>query len=300
MSGNQIYEFHQRELADLKTARVFTLGICGWIKRLQEGVVNDDPSCAARAVHEFLDFNNCRESCLSPVDHLLTPVSQPSEIPGFRVIRGRSVDAKRDVLQFQLAHRAAWRLHYFLHNHLWAFWGKRHQGYFGQQEYAYGACNELVGSYWQVLRNELKFIVEYDCEGLTQAVEKESAAAMERCRQSIVFGTVVARLEPDNSSDPSDSTSSVEKNDKALKKELLSALQKHGIRLEVAETLSPEQKRNIIMAYWGETPAKIRDRWLVKKWKPCLGMEGKTQLADKVKQYIQRGKKKLDELASEK
>lgn len=35
MTGSHIYEFYQGELDDLKTANVYTLGICGWIERLR-------------------------------------------------------------------------------------------------------------------------------------------------------------------------------------------------------------------------------------------------------------------------
>ena len=82
-------------------------------------------------------------------------------------------------------------------------------------------------------------------------------------------------------------------------KELQNALETHGIRPEVAETLSPEQKRNIIMAHWSDTPARTRDRWQETKWTPSLGTESKTKLRDKVKTYIKRGQEKLRELANE-
>ncbi|WP_146371140.1 hypothetical protein [Symmachiella macrocystis] len=70
--------------------------------------------------------------------------------------------------------------------------------------------------------------------------------------------------------------------------------------MDVAETLSPEQKRNIIMAHWSDTPAKTRDRWQEAKWLPSLGKERNTKVRDKVKTYITRGQKKLKELASQK
>lgn len=88
--------------------------------------------------------------------------------------------------------------------------------------------------------------------------------------------------------------------DKACEEELQSALRKHEIRTEVAPTLTPEQRRNIIMAHWGCTPSKARDRWIETKWRPFLGKESKTKLADKVKSFIKRGRDKLKELASRK
>ena len=88
--------------------------------------------------------------------------------------------------------------------------------------------------------------------------------------------------------------------DKACERELQSALRKHEIRTEVTATLTLEQRRNIIMAHWGCTPSKTRDKWLETKWRPFLGKESKTKLADKVKSYIKRGRDKLEELASRK
>ncbi len=85
----------------------------------------------------------------------------------------------------------------------------------------------------------------------------------------------------------------------AYEKELQNALETHDICLDVAEKLSQEQKRNIIMAHWSDTPAKTRDRWQETKWPPSLGTERKTKLRDKVKTYIKRGQEKLKELASE-
>jgi hypothetical protein len=74
--------------------------------------------------------------------------------------------------------------------------------------------------------------------------------------------------------------------------------------MDVAETLSPEQKRNIIMAHWatceGLTTAKVRNRWEQNGWPPSLGSESKTKLADKVKAYIKRGQTKLDSLGRQK
>ena len=37
MSGSRVYEFHQREIGDLKTAAVYTLAVCTNLKRLLEG-----------------------------------------------------------------------------------------------------------------------------------------------------------------------------------------------------------------------------------------------------------------------
>jgi len=83
-----------------------------------------------------------------------------------------------------------------------------------------------------------------------------------------------------------------------IDRELQNALETHGIRPEVAKTLSREKKRNIIMAHWSDTPAKTRDRWQERNWTPSLGKQSKTKLADKVKSYIKRGRETLRELAN--
>ena len=84
----------------------------------------------------------------------------------------------------------------------------------------------------------------------------------------------------------------------ACEQELQIALKTHQIRSQVAATLSKEQRRNIILANWGLTAAKARDKWQQMGWSPTLGSESKTQLSKKVKVYISRGKDKLTELAS--
>ena len=87
------------------------------------------------------------------------------------------------------------------------------------------------------------------------------------------------------------------------RKKLVDALKESGINPDVYKTLTLEQVRNIIMAHWatsnGLTTAEVRNQWEQIGWPPSLGSQGKTKLADKVKTYIRRGQKKLDELGSQ-
>jgi len=324
MSGSRVYEFHQREIDDLKRAAIYTLAVCTNLKRLLEGIRDNQPHWAARAIREFLDPNNKCESYLADkVDHLIDPVGIPVKVP-----RRAKVHRGSDGIHFEkkfpltcemreepLAHRAAWVVHDTFSKYLWSVWRRGNPTYIYTDDLG-AATDELVGSRWQEIRDELQAFVDYDCDGLQQAVEAESKAAMERCRQSIV-GDATATLKPDIGTGVSlgDVAFAIEGDDEAANSnqpivpsacetELQNALKTHGIRVDVAESLSPEQKRNIIMAHWatcrGLTTAKARDKWEQNGWPPSLGSESKTKLANKVKAYIKRGKTKLDSLAPQK
>ena len=81
MSGSRVYEFHQREIDDLKRAAIYTLAVCTNLKRLLEGIRDNQPHWAARAIREFLDPNNKCQSYLDKVDHLIDPVGVPVKVP---------------------------------------------------------------------------------------------------------------------------------------------------------------------------------------------------------------------------
>ena len=305
MSGIRVYEFHQREIDDLKTAAVFTVACCTNLKRLLEGIRDNQPNWAHWAIKEFLDHDNQRESYLHQVDHLIDPVGVPEMVPTYGKRRRRNDGTYAEVpsltcshmREYPLAHRAAWAVHDALRDYLWDVWRRGHPTLVCCNDVS-AVTDELVESRWQEIRDELEAMVDYNCDGLRLAVEAESKAAIERCRQSIV-GDATTTLKPDIGTGVSLGNVADDEAANAYEKELQNALETHGIRPEVAETLSPEQKRNIIMANWSDTPAKTRNRWQETKWTPSLGMESKTKLADKVKTYIKRGQEKLRELANE-
>lgn len=304
MTGNRVYDFHQQEIDDLKSAAVYTCAVCDNLKRMLEGIRDDQPHWAARAISELLDPNYQCKSYVYKVDQLLAPVSVPVNVPR-RTKMHRGPDGIHYEKKFPLviemreeplAHLAACVIRDTVVTYLWSVWRRGNPTWVCCD--ATTATDELVGPRWQEIRSELQAFINYDCDGLRQAVKAESKAAMERCRQSIV-GDAPATLEPPVNAGVSLVDSAADDLDKACQEALKSALQAHKIRTEVAATLTLEQRRNIIMAHWDCTPSKTRDKWLESKWKPLLGKQGKTALADKVKVCIKRGKKKLAELATE-
>jgi len=302
MSGSRVYEFHQQEVDDLKAAAIYSLSVCDNLQRLLAGIREDKRHWAARSIAKFLSPSEQCKAHVDKVDHLIAPVGVPVKVP----IRTK-VHNKPDGIHYEkkfplsielreerIAHHAVWVVHDTVARYLWSVWRRGNPKLI--YTHALEATDELVVRRWHEIREELRAFVDYDCEGLRQAIEAESNAAIARCRQTIVgdassmFGSVT------NSEISSDDTGGTQVAI-SCEEELLTALRTRGIRQEVAATLTAEQKRNIIMVHWGNTPAKARDRWQESKWQPFLGKESKTKLADKVKTYIKRGKKKLDELA---
>ncbi len=289
MSGNQLYEFHQEEIQDLREAKERSLIICRWLKSLMEDIVRDDPFCSDWAIAWLLDNEDSDESYLKPVEHLLEAIAEPLDIP----IINSLFHSAGSSMKLRTAHRAALTLHIDVCNCLWDIWGLRHRN--AAPDSISAAAEGIVQSHWHELGKRLEPLAHFEFDVLMQKVENESAAAMERCRQSIV-GNAERGGDGRNPQHPT----SDNQGDKALEQELQKALTARGIRKEVATTLSLEQKRNIIMAYWDDTPSKSRDRWLENGWSPTLGTESKSKLAGKVKMYIKRGKEKLTELKDEK
>ena len=203
MSGSRVYEFHQQEIGDLKRAAVYTLAVCTNLKRLLEGIRDNQPHWAARAIGEFLDPNNKCQSYLDKVDHLIDPEGVPVKVPR-RVKLHRGSDGIHYEKKFPLtcemreepmAHRAAWMMHDTFSKYLWDVWCRGNPTRICTDDVG-AATDQLATLRWQEIRDELQAFVDYDCDGLRRAVEAESRAAMDRCRQSIV-GDATAGLNTD-------------------------------------------------------------------------------------------------------
>jgi hypothetical protein len=192
MSGSRVYAFHQQEVDDLKTAAIYTLAVCTNLKRMLEGIRDDQPRWASNAICELLDPNYERELCVNKVDHLIAPVSVPVDVPRrAKMHRGPDGIHYEDkfplVLELReesLAHRAVWVIHRMVVSYLWSVWRRGNPGLISCD--ALEATYELVGPRWNEIQEELRACVDYDCDGLRRAVEEESKAAIARCRQTIV------------------------------------------------------------------------------------------------------------------
>lgn len=192
MSGSRVYEFHQQEVDSLKAAAVYTLAVCDNLKRMLEGIRDDQPRWASNAICELIDPNYERKSYVNKVDHLITPVSVPVNVPR-RAKMHRGPDGIHyedkfplviEMREEPLAHHAAWVIHHMVVSYLWSVWRRGNPGLIYCD--ALQATYELVGPRWNGIREELRAFVDYDCDGLRRAVEEESKAAIARCRQTIV------------------------------------------------------------------------------------------------------------------
>lgn len=192
MSGSRVYEFHQQEVDDLKAAAIYTLSVCTNLKRMLEGIRDDQPRLASRGIHELLDPSYQCKSYVYKVDHLLAPVSVPVKVPiRFKMRHGSDGIHDEDMFPLvielreePLAHLAAWLLHDAVVRYLWSVWRRGNPGlvYCDTIE----ATCELVGPRWSEIRKELSGFVEYDYYSLRAAIEDESKAAISRCRQITV------------------------------------------------------------------------------------------------------------------
>ena len=213
MSGSRDFEFYQHGADSLKSAAIYTLAVCTNLKRMLEGIRDDQPRFASRGIHELLDPNYQCKSYVDKVDHLLAPVSIPVKVPiRTKMRRGSDGIHYEDmfplVIEFReepLAHLAAWLIHDTVVSYLWSVWRRGNPGlvYCDALEATY----ELVGPRWNELRKELSGFIEYDYYSLRKAIEDESKAAIERCRQTIVdAATHWNRLNVELSLDSGDGT----------------------------------------------------------------------------------------------
>jgi len=198
------YEFHQKEVESLKSAAIYTLAVCTNLKRMLEGIRDDQPRFASRGIHELLDPNYQCKSYVDKVDHLLAPVKIPVNVPIRSKMRRGSdgihyEDMFPQVIELReepIAHLAAWVIHDTVVSYLWKVWRRGNPGlvYCDALEATY----DLVGPRWPEIRQELSGFVEYDYYSLRKAIENESKAAIERCRQTIVGKAMTDRkIEPE-------------------------------------------------------------------------------------------------------
>lgn len=205
MSGSRVYDFHQQEVDNLKSAAIYTLAVCTNLKRMLEGIRDDQPRWASRAIDELLDPNYQCKSYVDKVDHLISPVSVSVNVPR-RTKMHRGPDGIHyedkfplviEMREEPLAHHAAWVIHDMVVRYLWSVWRRGNPGLIYCD--ALEATDELVGPRWNEIRGELRAFVDYDYDfdGLRQAVEEESKAAIAQCRQTIV-GDTMATHKPNN------------------------------------------------------------------------------------------------------
>jgi hypothetical protein len=94
-----------------------------------------------------------------------------------------------------IAHLAAWVIHDTVVSYLWKVWRRGNPGLVYCE--ALEATYDLVGPRWNELRKELSEFIEYDYYSLRKAIEDESKAAIERCRQTFVGRAMTDReIEP--------------------------------------------------------------------------------------------------------
>lgn len=181
MLGNQLYEFHQQEIQDLREAKERSLLICRSLKSLMEDIVRDEPFCADWTIIWVLDNEDSDESYLKPVEHLLEAIAEPLDIP----IINSSFHSAGSSMKLRTAHRAALSLRSDVCNCLWDIWGRRHRN--ESPDSITAASKGIVQSHWHEIGKRLKPLTHFDFDVLMQEVEEESARALDRCRK-LIFG----------------------------------------------------------------------------------------------------------------
>jgi len=188
MSGSRIYDIHQREVDDLKSATAFAAGVCTYLKRLLRAVKDDRPKFAVAAIRQFLDPYHLH-SCLERVNHLIDPVGFPAKVPReseeHRGTDGRHLPTCNDMRDCSSAHRAARAVQDTFRDYIRGVWSREYPTLLSPPD-PLEAAIELTEKRWQEIRDELEEVVDFDCKGLLEAVRNESNAAIERCRESIV------------------------------------------------------------------------------------------------------------------
>lgn len=192
MSGSRVFDFYEQEVDNLKSAAIYTLAVCTNLKRMLEGIRDDQPRLASRGIHELLDPSYQCKSYVDKVDHLLAPVSIPVNVPKrTNMHRGPDgIDYEKkfplviELREEPLAHLAACLIHDMVVRYLWSVWRRGNPGLVYCD--AIEATFELVGPRWNEIREELSGFVEYDYYSLRKAIEDESKAAIARCRQTTV------------------------------------------------------------------------------------------------------------------
>jgi len=86
--------------------------------------------------------------------------------------------------EYLSAHAAVWAVHSTFREYFWRVWRRGHPTEIASND-VLDAAREL-DSRWCEIRDELKEVADFDCDSMRQAVQAESKAAIERCRQSII------------------------------------------------------------------------------------------------------------------
>lgn len=189
MSDDPVWRFHQNEIQGLNSVRTFALGICkGGFSRLFEAVTENRPHWGRYPMCEFMKRSGVFWNLplyLDKVGHLIDRVAIPTEVPGANSEDLSHVPTLEVMRSENSAHRAVSALCYRFEIY---FTGRVFNlcPHLGIGFKPIDACEELAEKHWQVICDELRGVTRFSVEDLEIAVERESAAAIEYCRRTIL------------------------------------------------------------------------------------------------------------------
>lgn len=182
--AEKLWGLQKRQIEALQHAKVEAIAVCEWAGRLFEAVRDNRPGWSCYAVEHLLDRRNGDRlsQSLRAVDVFVARASIPVEVPWTPMARTLSVHSMKRIPS---AHRGAVTLWTALNGFLF----RRLSQLCPEVGLVFDcrhAADNLVDRHWETLRRDLTDVAQFDCEGLEDAIRRESQAAMEVCNTKLI------------------------------------------------------------------------------------------------------------------
>jgi len=187
--ANELYGLLESQIEALQDARVYALAVCEWVGRLFVGVRDNRLEVGPYrhvlpAISELLDPHKIDSLVkrLETIGFLIEKARIPVEVPVSPSGRNMSIHSMK---KSPSAHRGAamlWNtVHGFLSGKVLELCPE-----LGLALDFRDAASKLVDRHWEALRHDLADVVQFDCEALRDAINREAQAAMEVCNASLI------------------------------------------------------------------------------------------------------------------
>jgi hypothetical protein len=187
--ASEVYGLLESQISALQDARVYARAVCEWVGRLLVGARDNRLEVGSYrhvlpAIANLLDLHRIDVLLkrLETLDFLIEKVRIPVDVPVFSTERKLSV---RSMEKCPSAHKGAVNLW----NTFNGFLGGKVAELCPELGLALNdreAAGKLVDQHWETLRRDLAGVVQFDCEAIKEAIDRESQAAKEICNASLV------------------------------------------------------------------------------------------------------------------
>jgi hypothetical protein len=201
--ADAVYGLLESQIEALQDARVYARAVCEWVGRLLVGARDNRLEVGPYrhvlpAVDDLLDpYRSVLPAVadlraphpvgllvkrLETLDFLIEKVRIPVDVPVFSTERKLSIRSTKKSLS---AHGGAVSLWHTFHG----FLGDKVQELCPELGLALNfrvAASKLVTQHWEALRRDLADVVQFDCEAIKDAIDRESQAAKEVCNASLI------------------------------------------------------------------------------------------------------------------